>query len=549
MTEADGGLTAPPSPAGKPEPVVLSVIVPVYDQERVIADNVRIVCEKVAESLEGEFEVIVVSDGSLDGTVERILESGIPRTRLIHYDRNLGKGYAIKTGAREARGRWVGYVDADLDLDPAALPEFVAVGEREGLDFVIGSKRHPDSQVHYPRSRVAASWLFQQLVHLLFALEVRDTQVGLKVFRREVVDEVLPLLLVKRFAFDVELLAVARAFGRGRIKEMPVVLDYQFTGSGVRSVAVAFALLDTFAVFYRLRILRYYQRRRAHAGATGWAVPSDFSSAVTMIEQADTARRRELAQQSEADLLAFLDPGARPSANWVTATVPFFAWPDLDVVVTPQLAPAGGSVRERGAASVAESRVGGGSLHFRFTPGSIRFVPDFPARCFVVRRERFLSLPAETAPEAVVRELSVAEGSALYFPEASVVLPPAPLFRPHLRRIASYGRNRGELIRSRGFAASRPSTLAAIALMIWACFGWILLLAGGVAVDVWLVVWCLYLGTIAVAAALGGLRFYSGRVALATGAGLLLTHLVYIVTFIQGFSRPRSAARPTRIST
>jgi hypothetical protein len=499
--------------------------------------------------LAGEFEVIVVSDGSLDGTAERILESDIPRTRLIHYDRNLGKGYAIKTGAREARGRWVAYIDADLDLDPAALPEFVSVGEREGLDFVIGSKRHPDSHVHYPRSRVAASWLFQQLVHLLFALEVRDTQVGLKVFRREVVDEVLPLLLVKRFAFDVELLAVGRAFGRGRIKEMPVVLDYQFTGSGVRSVAVAFALLDTFAVFYRLRILRYYQRRRAHAGATGWAVPNAFAGAVTVIEEADTARRRELAERSETELLAFIDPGARPSANWVTAPVPFFAWPALDVVVTPQLAPAGGSVRERGAASVAESRVGGGSLHFRFTPGSIRFVSDFPARCFVVRRKRFLSLPAQTPPEAVVRELSVTDGSALYFPEASVVLPPAPLFAPHLRRIASYGRNRGELVRTRGFAASRPSTLAAIALMVWASCGWVLLLAGGIAVDVWLTVWGVYLVTIAVAALLGGLRFYSGRVALATGAGLLLTHLVYVITFIQGFIGPRDSVRLGRNST
>ena len=70
----------------------------------------------------------------------------------------------------------------------------------------------------------------------------------------------LPLLLVKRFAFDLELLAVSRALGFGRIEELPIRLDYRFTGSGVRSLAVVRALVDTAAIFYRLRILRYYQR-------------------------------------------------------------------------------------------------------------------------------------------------------------------------------------------------------------------------------------------------------------------------------------------------
>jgi dolichol-phosphate mannosyltransferase len=116
--------------------------------------------------------------------------------------------------------------------------------------------------VYYPRSRRVASWLYQQLNRVLFRLDVRDTQVGLKVFRREVADNVMPLLLVKQFAFDLELLAVARAMGYRRVRELPVRLDYRFTGSEVGSKAVARALWDTAAVFYRLRILRTYERRR-----------------------------------------------------------------------------------------------------------------------------------------------------------------------------------------------------------------------------------------------------------------------------------------------
>ena len=106
--------------------IALSVIVPVYDQADAIAGNVRVIQDRIAAGMDDPFEIIVVSDGSVDGTAERMLESELPGVKVLYYDRNLGKGYAVKTGAREARGRWVGYVDADLDLDPAALPEFVS---------------------------------------------------------------------------------------------------------------------------------------------------------------------------------------------------------------------------------------------------------------------------------------------------------------------------------------------------------------------------------------------------------------------------------------
>ena len=98
--------------------------------------------------------------------------------------------------------------------------------------MVVGSKRHPDSDVAYPTRRRVYSWLYQMLVRILFSLDIRDTQVGMKLFRREVLDDVLPVVLVKRYAFDLEVLAVSRHFGHGRIAESPITLEYQFTGSG-----------------------------------------------------------------------------------------------------------------------------------------------------------------------------------------------------------------------------------------------------------------------------------------------------------------------------
>jgi len=257
-----GSAVTVPAPRGYRSRPLLTVVVPVYNGGDDIVENVDVIRRAVARGLPGEeVELIVVSDGSIDGTDERLLESRSDRDiRVIHYDRNLGKGYAVKAGALAAHGDWVALVDDDLDLDPASIPEFLEVARREQLDFAIGSKRHPGSTVQYPRSRRIASWCYQQLNRMLFRLDVRDTQVGLKVFSRQVVDEVVPLLLVKRFAFDLELLAVATALGRGRIEELPVRLEYRFSGSALRSSAVVRALWDTAAIFYRLRILHTFQR-------------------------------------------------------------------------------------------------------------------------------------------------------------------------------------------------------------------------------------------------------------------------------------------------
>jgi glycosyltransferase involved in cell wall biosynthesis len=520
--------------------VALSVIVPVYDQAGSIVDNVRVIRERIAAGMDERFEVIVVSDGSVDGTAERVLESELQGVRVLYYDRNLGKGYAVKTGAREARGRWVGYIDADLDLDPGALPGYVAVAERDGLDFAIGSKRHPDSKVHYPRSRRVTSWIYQQLVRVLFRLDVRDTQVGLKVFRREVAREVMPLLLVKRYAFDIELLAVGRAFGFERVRELPITLDYRFTGSGVRSTAALHAVIDTLAVFYRLRILGHYQRRLAANRAFAWTPPEDYDPPVAIVEESDPVRRRAAAQESNAEILAFREPGARPSANWLSSTIPFFARNEIDAVVTPQLAPPGGSIRERSAASIAESRVGGGSLSYRYKPGGIRYVSDFPATSLLVRRDRFLGLDPATPPDEVVLELASGGGRALYLPEASVTIPAAALFAPHLRRIASYGHARGRLVRRRGLSAARASTVALIGLALWVALGWLLVLIGPVGAAAWLGVWAFYLLTVGLAAFFCGLRFHSLRVGLVAALGLPLTHAVYAISFLAGLAGRRA---------
>src|SRR5207302_2291898 len=113
---------------------------------------------------------------------------------------------ALRHGVRESLGELVTFIDADMELDPAAIKSFIAVMQTSQCDVVVGSKRHPDSKVTYPPFRRFQSWAYQLLIRVLFDLNVRDTQTGLKLFRRQVLMDAVPLLAVKRFAFDLELL-------------------------------------------------------------------------------------------------------------------------------------------------------------------------------------------------------------------------------------------------------------------------------------------------------------------------------------------------------
>jgi hypothetical protein len=143
------------------------------------------------------------------------------------------------------------------------------------------------SRVQYPLLRRFQSWCYQVLIRTLFRVLVRDTQTGLKMMRREVALRVLDVALVKRFAFDVELLALARRFGFSRIIEAPVAIDYQF--SSTTNLRAVFAVLwDTAAVFYRMRLRHWYDKPHgAGLEALRSGLPAPFPVADLRVPAAD----------------------------------------------------------------------------------------------------------------------------------------------------------------------------------------------------------------------------------------------------------------------
>src|SRR5438105_14189421 len=123
--------------------------------------------------------------------------------------------------------------------------------------MVRASRRHGGSPVVYPALRRLYSVTYQALLRVLFHLEVRDTQVGLKLFRRDVLAAVLPRIVVKRYAFDLELLVVARHLGFSHIVEAPVRIGQRFS-STINRQAIMSILWETAAIFYRKNVLHFY---------------------------------------------------------------------------------------------------------------------------------------------------------------------------------------------------------------------------------------------------------------------------------------------------
>ena len=233
----------------------LSVILPSYNGGPPMVGTVMAVVD-VLRDCGKAFEVIVVSDGSTDSSLRDLAASSAP-VSILHYKKRQGKGVALRVGMSRAHGRHIAFLDSDGDLDPTDLSNFVALMDLYDPHVVLGSKRHPLSTIAYPWSRRVMSFVYHCLVRIFFGLNVRDTQTGIKLIRRDVLDDVLPRMLEKRFAFDLELLVVARSLGYRRFFEAPVSLSYQFS-STVSPPAVAQILTDTAAIFYRRYLLRYY---------------------------------------------------------------------------------------------------------------------------------------------------------------------------------------------------------------------------------------------------------------------------------------------------
>jgi len=238
----------------------LSLIVPVYKKEKIIVENV-LELKKVLDEIRYDYEIICVVDGMVDKAFEVLKKAKIPKVSVVAYEKNQGKGFALRLGMARAKGDYVMFIDSGMDINPNGISMLLEHMEWYNADIIVGSKRHPASMVNYTFLRRILSFGYHAMVKILFGISIKDTQAGIKIFRKEVLEKVLPRVLEKRFTADLEMLVVAKQFGFDRIFEAPIKLDYDFSASTAANMnAIKGMFLDTLAIFYRSKILNYYRK-------------------------------------------------------------------------------------------------------------------------------------------------------------------------------------------------------------------------------------------------------------------------------------------------
>lgn len=555
----------------------ISVIIPAFNEGSYIYNNI-LVTRKVFEEAGVKYELIVVDDGSSDNTFEeanRAAQKDI--IKVIRNEENWGKGYALKYGFQFVSGDVVVFLDADLDLHPAQLDNLFKKMREEKADVVIGSKRHPQTTLNYPLHRKIISSIYAAFLKVFFGLPLKDTQTGLKVYRYEVLEKIFPKILCKSYAFDVEILANAHHMGY-KVVECPVVLNFR---RPVKWGRIGFKDLyqagnDTLAIFYRMFILKYYDRDIS---------VTDYLPNISIIIEIDqeedwlkecisacngldyinyeviilsiislkkeykgirniTTEGLSLGKKwdigiahSNGEIIAFLGERCFPTKNWLKMAVRNFVNENVVAVGGPSVTPSTDSFLQQASGSILQSWMVSGTQALRYFPKTRREIKDFPSNNFFVRKKEIEKLgdfnPGYLSGEDTLLCLNLTKGEdkkILYDPDALVCQHRLPLFSSHLYQISIWALHRGF------FAKKYPETSLKIIyflplfLLLGTLSGFVLSLLYAPFIKYFLSALVFYISC----TILTGAKSLNWRMTFIIALGIVTTHFTYGFYFLKG---------------
>lgn len=229
--------------------MLLSVVIPAYNEKERIENTLKRIIEYLT-SKKYKYEIIVVNDGSLDDTVPVVRKFLTKHVRIVENPGNMGKGYAVKNGVLNSRGDYILFSDADLST-PIEEFEKLFVYMKEDYDVIIGSRRLPasDIRIKQPLHRRVLGQGFGMVVRMLTSLDIKDTQCGFKLFKGNVARNVFSKQDILGWAFDVEILYIAKKKGY-KIKEVPVT----WLDSAERSKVKALDAIPMFKEIVKIRM-------------------------------------------------------------------------------------------------------------------------------------------------------------------------------------------------------------------------------------------------------------------------------------------------------
>ena len=528
----------------------------------------------------------VIVDGADTETVcARLAAHGV-EAEVVATDsaRNPVRSAALLAAFERTKGEFIFILPAGDAANVELLPRYLVEVAVRGADVVVGSKRHPDSVVAYPVRRRLLSWGYSLFVRFFIGLKLSDTRTGIGLFRRETLKYALERMLSKANAFNLELLAIAASRGAA-IVEAPVVVGAGERFAMVGRSSLRAMVLDTLAVFYRLKVLDYYAqclvpKRLDHAPLVSvviacprrsWMLDEclaglrrqtyeNWEAIVLPDEKAENAEgvvgcekvrfvptgkvrpaeKRNLGiREAKGEIVAFIDDDAYPEAHWLEYAVKYFGEPAIGAVGGPGVTPPGDLKLAKIGGRVYDNLLVSGNYRYRYKAGGVRRdVEDYPSCNLFVRKALLDEIggyrtdfwPGEDT--LLCKDIIDRWKRIIYEPWVVVYHHRRPLFLPHLRQLGRYAFHRGY------FCKRYPSNSLRLAYFVPTAFvvyfaAYLLVVPLAVSSAGWALLLSLPLAAY-FAAVIWTTAAFNPLVWLLTAFGVVLSHLTYGVRFVQG---------------
>ena len=555
----------------------ISVIIPAYDKRRLDLGGFVDKVSKEVLSIASDVEIVIVC--LKDDAVIYSEAMGLSKNNnvsIVEHDPKIGKEYAyLLEGFKKTKGDYILYVDPHSKLNLGSLVEFKKVIEKDKVDIVIGSKHHVDSKVKYSDFRKKVDNIYYFFVRHFLSLKVFDLQTGMKLYKREVLEKVIPLIVTKKYAFDLEILTCANHIGF-KIGEAPVEIDKSYEFEKLSLPLIYHVAIDTLAVFYRLRFLKFYDRKipqlkempkvsiviavkeynqnlkKCLAKCRQLDYPNyeiivlpdeKMKENIEGIREIPTgnvfppAKRDIGINVAQGKIIAFLDDDAFPVAGWIKSAVKYFEDDSIAAVGGPAVTPDNSSDRELASGVVYASSLIAWKNNYRYIPKTAREVDDYPTCNLFVRKDVLDKIggfdnkfwPGEDT--VICYKIVVDLGKKIYYvPDALVYHRRRALYVPHLKQVASYAIHRGYFVKRYPETSLRLSYFFPSLFVLGIVLAPLLVSFSEILRNIYIVVLSIYI----LWALLTAILCDSFKVALLVITGIFMTHVTYGLYFVKG---------------
>lgn len=501
---------------------LVSILVPVYNMEKNIERNINILTEKISPFI-SNFEIIISDDGSEDNS-KNVMEKICNENKNIigvYSKENHGKGNALKRACEIANGKYIIFCDGDMEIDPSQLENFFEIMHKENADIVIGSKRHKNSVVNYSNVRKLISFVYFMFVKIFFHLPIQDTQTGLKLFKREAIINVFPRILVKAFAYDLEVLVACNSNGK-KIASAPVIVNPNRHFGFIKLSVLWKTFIDTLAIFYRLNIVKFYKDlfeelksdklvsiiiplkkindyikeetkyllEQTYKNFEVVILPDSFSEEeidldifrdkrIKIIETGaipPALKRAKGVENSNGEILAFLDDDTYPEKDWLKNSLRAMETKNINALGGPAITSPKDNFSKQISGLIYGSALMSGKHKARYIPDKVQYVNDYPSCNFIITKELYKRVggfdgeywPGEDT--ILCNNIMKANEKILYTPEALVYHHRRDLLFGHFKQLKGYAWHRGYFVKKFGGNSFELSYFIPSIFLLWTIF-------------------------------------------------------------------------------